>query len=200
MNAKAVVTTFLRLAATAARRGAATASTAWRGAATVGAALLIACGPGVVGTGSPLLGASGASGGPSLCSAPVAVLLPCAPAGVAAASTPVAATLSDAPADGQPADVQLRVDGNAVSFQWRCGGLTFDGRWSLLNDGSLAFHGTFTNAAQPQGSPGILRVSLAVVDGRTHWRVSLHDPLDALLAGPWLLLPTTPNGIATCAV
>ena len=160
--------------------------------------VLVACGPGVVGTGAPVASVSTLDAG-NLCSAPFAPLLPCSPVS-SGASAPLTATLSDAPADNQPADVRLRIDGNSVALQWRCGGLSFDGRWSVLSDGSLAFYGTFVNAAQPQGAPGILRLTLATDNNSTRLRVSLHDPFDVLLGGPWFLRNTTPSDTANCPV
>ncbi len=160
--------------------------------------VLVACGPGVVGTGAPVASVSTLDPG-NLCNAPFASVLPCG-ASSSGASAPLTATLSDAPADNQPADVRLRIDGNSVALQWRCGGLSFDGRWSVLSDGSLAFYGTFVNAAQPQGAPGILRLSLATDNNSTRLRVSLHDPFDVLLGGPWFLRNTTPSDTANCPV
>ncbi len=161
--------------------------------------VLVACGPGVVGTGAPVASAATLDAG-LLCSAPFAVLLPCTPANFSNASAPLTATLSDAPANNQPADVRLRIDGNSIALQWRCGGLSFNGRWNVLSDGSLAFYGTFVNAAQPQGAPGILRLSLASDDSGARVRVSLHDPFDVLLAGPWFLRDTTPSDATNCPV
>ncbi len=149
--------------------------------------VLSACGPGVVGTGGPVTSAATLSVS-NLCSTPLATALNCTPAtGAGSPSGNVTTTWADTPSDTAPASVSAQITNTTIVLQVRCSGLRFEGTWSALSDGSVAFYGTWTSTSQTQGAPGILRVSLA--DSGSGWevRVTLHDANDTAIQGPWLL-------------
>ncbi len=164
-------------------------------------ALLLACGPGVVGTGGPITSVASLDVA-NLCSSSLNPALNC-PANTAPTTggqSAVETTWTDAAPTAQSADVRVQITDNSIVLRVSCSGLRFEGSWRLLSDGSVAFYGTYTDATQTLPVPGILRVNLALSESGFDVRASLFTTLDDLVAGPWFLRRTNLPPASTCPV
>jgi hypothetical protein len=160
-------------------------STVWVAALT---ALLVACGPGVGGTGTGETGGTTAIGGleafgaaaAPVCSGVLAELLSCAPAttGAVALPSPAVVLLADT-IDGRR--VQVRLQGATVELIAPCAGLLFSGNWGVIAGQAARYYGF----AGPEGAlrPATLEVQLA----GSAVQLSLRDSDGRLLLGPVLV-------------
>lgn len=149
-------------------------------------ALLVACGGGVVGTGSgpgdPAENRPRYQPGP-LCGADFAA------AGLACFTDGRdldAGTLPVQWSDGDAAAL-ASLEGNTLELQVPCARLAFRGNWGLLPDGRHGFVGTATGTLDAGGRPAIVSVAPAPeAPGAVGWlRVASPDGLT--LHGPWLM-------------
>lgn len=149
--------------------------------------LLVACGPGVGGTGTGYGDEPGLAGllwagaqAANVCDGPLAVPLQCA----AVAGAPGTAAPGNLTLVGECATATI--DGDQIVLDVLCGGWIFAGRWGIGSDAIGRYYGLIGSdpMAMPT-EPGTVEV---VVDGAriVMW---LRDAQGALLAGP---LPLTP--------
>lgn len=96
---------------------------------------------------------------------------------------------SDANPQGDGVSVIAEVTGDQIVLQAPCSGLRFEGRWSLLSDGSHAFAGTYVTPSTVELQVGMLHVTPDNTDPlRLH--VQLFDSAGDVQGGPWELMRT----------
>lgn len=158
------------------------------------ATLLMACGPGVVGTGT------GASVAADVCAASFAsAVSQCTPSGSAGAAASTVTVFVDAQ-DGAPASLVVTLDGASLTLRLRCQNLSFSGQWSRLDDGRTVYDGTFRSTALPDGTRAFVQAEAAAPGSGWDLQLTLQDPNGATLGGPWLLRRTAqPVVDAVCA-
>jgi hypothetical protein len=145
---------------------------------------LSSCGPGVVGTGT---GAPVPSADAALCGSEFSSSLSCggtADNGADPGTAPV--VWSDAAARTDGASVVIRLTGHRLELEEPCTQLRYDGRWSLLEDGSYAFAGSWTDALLRDPQPGFVTVRADAVDPSL-LELRLVDAAGALRHGPWFV-------------
>jgi hypothetical protein len=152
--------------------------------------MLMACGAGVVGTGTGSAAVPVADA--ALCSSDFGASLECVTTGGSGAP-PAAGTAtvfwSDAKVQGNVTSVLAEVKDDQIVLQVPCTGLRFEGRWSLLSDGTHAFAGTSVSASTVEPQAGVLRVTPDDTDPlRLH--VQLLDSAGDSQGGPWELVRT----------
>lgn len=150
------------------------------------AALLVACGPGVGGTGtgaSSALDSFGASAA-SACSGELAALLSCTPANASATAPPPAAApvvLADAAANRR---IEVLLQGNQAELLAPCVGLRFRGDWGLVVGQAAQaarYYGVADSGATAAPASLSVRLSGEAV------QVTLRDLGEQVLLGPVLL-------------
>jgi hypothetical protein len=152
-------------------------------------ALLVACGPGVGGTGtgaSSALDTFGASAA-SVCTGELAALLSCPPASSTAAPAPVSGAPPVVLADRTPNPrVELVLLGNQAELLAPCAGLRFRGDWGLLAGQAARYYGTSdrgTTGTDASAAPASLSVQLLGAEVQ----VTVRDFAGQVLLGPVLL-------------
>lgn len=149
---------------------------------------LVACGPGVEGTGTggiddPLksFGATAVAA----CGSPLAPQLAACIKGqtVHYGDSP---TLPRVTAEIRDGHIELRA---------HCAGLTFSGDWASIGDQPPRFYGTVTRATGTA-----LATLVASAGGPASLEIEMRDPLEKLLLGPLTLLPVDANVVvASCS-
>jgi hypothetical protein len=160
---------------------------------------LVACGPGVVGTGTGSAPVPTASADVCAVSS-LGTTLDCAATGGAPEGGTEPVVWSDADAQGANASARANVSGNNIVLVVPCRGLRFEGTWSVLSDGSTAFAGAYVDAASSLARVSILRVSAASSGASSSLvQAQLIDDA-ATTVGTWTLARTqgTPT-FAACA-
>jgi hypothetical protein len=156
------------------------------------ATLLVACGPGVGGSGTgseaQALQAYGASTTP-LCTGSLAANLPCAPA--APPGSAAAPVLSGPVVLADRADnrrVQALLEDQRLRLQAVCPGLGFVGSWADTGRESARFYGVLVTDALAQGAPASGDfASVEAVSAGPDLVLTLRDTSGSVLGGPWRL-------------
>jgi hypothetical protein len=168
---------------------------AWRAARCAMAACvtllaLVACGGGVVGTGS------GTGDGPrdieytavGLCTAEFAgASLICTSVSTDPFRGTATVQWADTDKSRDAATVLITLEGNSMSLLVPCSQAAFLGTWGELADGSLAFVGSTVDAKAVEGRPAIVRVLPVPEEPGAVGRVEMRDADGSLLYGPWLV-------------
>jgi hypothetical protein len=158
--------------------------------------VLVACGPGVGGSGTgeeqapsalPVFGANAAA----LCSSELAPLLNC-PAGAGVAAEPrggTAAVSFTGSLGGNP--VALSLSGNQADLRVGCTVLRFRGDWGQLGAQAARFYGYLDGAG---GTPVVATAEARVVAGQIE--LTLRDANGSVLVGPLLVSRGEPPACA----
>jgi hypothetical protein len=119
--------------------------------------LLAACGVGVGGTGTGEdLTAFGATR-VSVCAAPIASALSCTGTGANVEEGTSRRLFVDTESNGR---VLVTIDGNVVTYEARCRGLSFNGTWGRGTNGVQRFFGSVVRAGDNNRSLALLDVAL----------------------------------------
>jgi hypothetical protein len=176
-------------------------------ACLLSAALLVGCGPGVVGTGSEVQvsvapastsSTAGVATDLLICTSPLSTVLGCS----LDVNFRLSATWSNASNDSSSATAYATLNNGSITLVVPCEGgapgLRFTGQWTALNDGTHAYWGTYTDPSHPDPQTSVLRVSLA--SSGSGWDVTLvlQDTQGGQVASPWSMRRTTQLTVASC--
>jgi hypothetical protein len=124
----------------------------------------------------------------ALCTAPFAPgSLDCAPAAADPYDGTAPVWWSDGDAQSaREATVVATLEGNGISLRVQCGtAATFTGLWGQLQDGSLAFVGSYVVPDGSEGVPAIAQVLAAPDEPGSVGRLQVTAPSGTILFGPW---------------
>jgi hypothetical protein len=108
---------------------------------------------------------------------------------------------SDAGTDGATASVRARLSGDTIVLEAACLGLRFEGTWTALSDGSLAYFGRYTSRTVSTPTDAVLRVRAATDVAPWTVLAQLRDPrgqaLDAA-GSEWRLRVVVDDTVPSC--